>query len=287
MSHFDLLPDGVIALILTALMAVDAWTLVMSAPNLCRSWRAVCRDQISLELNTGWSASLNRFIPFSANQEEAVLMPMIMDRFRWVYKLSLKGPTPWGQLANIHYLKSLSLSGVLEVTDEVVEELVAMCTGLEHLGLRHCYRLKWVGALVKCKNLTSLDLAYSNRISVASIVRLAAGCSDLEHLDLTCCLLTDVAASALASGCKGLKYLSCSGWVEFTDAGVVALASGCAGLQHLDISRCRKITDTTIAALSRPVVCKTPETRPQSQYHRIDHRTACLWVRRTRTPLPH
>ena len=49
------LPDGVITIICEFLMVADPIMFVVSVPNICRSWREVCLNQVSLKLYSGWS----------------------------------------------------------------------------------------------------------------------------------------------------------------------------------------------------------------------------------------
>jgi hypothetical protein len=272
----SLLPDGVIAHICAFLMTLDPLTLIVTAPNFCHSWRAVCRDQVSLILNANWNiGACNRRFP----KTQEAYTPTIIKRFGWVKKLALDRPISWEHLAHVEHLTALALA-FRENADIAVASLAAVCHGLECVNLDGCCKHTYlavealvagcprlvcvnfgdscngpthlaVEALAACPGLKYANLTFTLNVTNSTIATLATGCKFLEHLNLTfCCRITDAAIGSLAAGCKGLKCLVLDECYNITDAALVLLAAGCKGLVQLDLSHCSKITDAAFGPLA-------------------------------------
>jgi hypothetical protein len=157
-------------------------TLIVTAPNFCHSWRAVCRDQVSLILNAGWNiGACNRRFPKS----QEAYPPTIIKRFGWVRKLALNRPIPWEQLAHVEHLTALALAFNRDIADTAVVALAAVCHGLKCVSVEGC-----------------------NRISDGAVEALVAGCPRLVCVSFGdyCNGFTHLAVEALAAGCPGLRY---------------------------------------------------------------------------------
>jgi hypothetical protein len=189
------LPDGVIAIICIILMDSDPLTLIYSAPNICHSWRAVCRDQVPLKLSAGWDRGPS-YSKFATNP--GAYLPVAFKRFRWVTSLALRGPVEWGQLLQ---LRHLDLSQCKMLTDSSVIALAAGCGRLERLNLNQCHQINQCHHLNQCHHRNQC-----HHITDTSVTALAIGCRRLERLDLTCCRnITDVSVIALAASCGRLE----------------------------------------------------------------------------------
>lgn len=289
-SPFAMVSDEIIAHILTILMSIDQLALVLSAPNVCRRWRSVCRDLVSLEIHAGGSTTETRTV--------TKFLPRIFKTFWWIKKLDLSQidsiyaywfsptmrgmhnstpPVDWRGLVNGPYLKQLSLENSVSTSDTEIRVLATKCPGLELLNLKNsritnassivlsakCIGLKHlnleccaltdyaiIALATGCGGLEHLNLGYCNRITDAAIITLAAGCKGLKHLDLTRCRITNNSIDALASSCIGLKHLTLSKCINITDSAIIALAASCKGLRFLDVSWCIKLTIYAMSSMA-------------------------------------
>jgi hypothetical protein len=245
---FDVLPDEVLARILEILMVSDPATLVISAPSVCRRWRAVCRDQISLDLfdqecDGVWVETPLKYPP--ARQ----YVPKVLQRFRWIRAITLKHPGELGLFANPRHLRHLRIR---ILSDQHIDTPLGAFEGLRVLCLAYTDITDkiLIEQVSRCKALQKLVLAYCFKLSDSGIAALADGCKHLQHLDLTSCYdLTDRATAALVVGCKGLKYLVLTHCCKISDASVKMLTTGCAGLESLSVAGC-SITDAAIQMLA-------------------------------------
>ena len=212
------LPDGVIALICKILMVLDPMTLIVSAPNICHSWRVVCSNQISLILKAGWAYKPSPGRAYTSYYPTRSAMSNVVKRFRWIKRIALPEVTRWQPLANGDYLEHLDLSWGHDVTDDTVEAVAADCRGL------------------KC-----INLGETPKITNTAIRALAAGCSGLKRLILKGCNISDESIKALAAGCRVLEHLDLNRCGEITDVSVEALSVGCSGLKHLNLKFCDNI----------------------------------------------
>mmetsp|Transcript_26875 Transcript_26875/g.37505 ORF Transcript_26875/g.37505 Transcript_26875/m.37505 type:complete len:208 (+) Transcript_26875:362-985(+) len=179
-------------------------------------------------------------------------------------------------LQGLQSIKSLSLSGVMHLSDNDVAGVVAKaghglriidlsrvkavgekslkaigntCTHLHTLRMYACEAfsasaLSHIGKV--CSQLQILDICGSKHVDDECIEKLARGCPRLERLNLQwCVLITDRSLAALAS-CRRLTSLSLHGIKNVTDSGMKALSEGCREMLVLDINGCIGIHNRTL-----------------------------------------
>lgn len=110
-------------------------------------------------------------------------------------------------------LKSLDLSELLAVTDEVIEGLGNICSSLEDVCFSHC-KLTDKGAkefCSKCKTLQSVNFSGCQDISDDSIIALSTNCTSLKKVQLSWCVkLTEKSLEALVTNCQNLTSVDMS-----------------------------------------------------------------------------
>lgn len=110
-------------------------------------------------------------------------------------------------------LKSLDLSELLAVTDEIIEELGNICSSLEDVCFSHC-KLTDDGIkdfCSKCKTLQSVNLSGCQDISDDSIITLSTNCASLKKVQLSWCVkLTEKSLDALVMNCHNLTSVDMS-----------------------------------------------------------------------------
>lgn len=110
-------------------------------------------------------------------------------------------------------LKSLDLSELRAVTDEIIEGLGDICPSLEDACFSHCKLTdKGVkGFCLKCKTLQTLNLNGCQDISDDSIVALSTKCTSLKRVQLSWCVkLTEKSLDALVTNCQNLTCVDMS-----------------------------------------------------------------------------
>jgi len=110
-------------------------------------------------------------------------------------------------------LKSLDLSELPAVTDEIIKGLADICQNIEDVCFSHC-KLTDEGVKVfcsKCKSLQSLNISGCQEISDDSIVTLSTECTSLKRVQLSWCVkLTETSLGALVTNCQNLTSVDMS-----------------------------------------------------------------------------
>ena len=110
-------------------------------------------------------------------------------------------------------LRSLDLSELLAVTNDVIEGLGNICQNLEDACFSHCKLTDEgvKGFCLKCKALQSLNLSGCQDISDDSIVTLSTECTSLQRVQLSWCVkLTEKSLDALVTNCQNLTCVDMS-----------------------------------------------------------------------------
>lgn len=110
-------------------------------------------------------------------------------------------------------LKTLDLSELHAVTDEIIEGLGDICPNLEDACFSHCKVTdKGVtGFCLKCKTLQSVTFSGCQEISDDSIIALSANCTSLRKVQLGWCVkLTEKSLDALVTNCPNLTSVDMS-----------------------------------------------------------------------------
>ena len=157
-------------------------------------------------------------------------------------------------------LKDLRLSGLQDISDDVLATLGKAAPHLEVLDLSYCRSLhnSALAAFVSCSekdkgametaSLTAREAGLDGRESRRYTRRVTA----LRHLSLSyCTLLTDIACSNLAHALPRLEFLELAGvgW-ELYDDGLLKLLSTTPLLRRLDLEDSPSITDAVLLALT-------------------------------------
>lgn len=110
-------------------------------------------------------------------------------------------------------LKSVDLSELLAVTDDIIGGLGDICQNLENACFSHC-KLTDEGVnrfCLKCKALQSLNLSGCQDISDDSIVTVSTECTSLKRVQLRWCVkLTEKSLDALVTNCQNLTCVDVS-----------------------------------------------------------------------------
>lgn len=110
-------------------------------------------------------------------------------------------------------LKSLDLSELPAVTDEIITGLADICQNIEDVCFSHC-KLTDEGVKVfcsKCRSLQSLNISGCQEISDDSIVTLSTECTSLKRVQLSWCVkLTETSLGALVTNCQNLTSVDMS-----------------------------------------------------------------------------
>lgn len=110
-------------------------------------------------------------------------------------------------------LRSLDLSELLAVTDEIIERLGDICQNLEDACFSHC-KLSDEGVkgfCSKCTTLQSLNLSGCQDISDDSIVALSTECTSLKRVHLSWCVkLTEKSLDSLVTNRQNLTCVDMS-----------------------------------------------------------------------------
>ncbi|KAL4070496.1 hypothetical protein J3A83DRAFT_4095043 [Scleroderma citrinum] len=157
-------------------------------------------------------------------------------------------------------LKGLRLSGLRDISDDVLATLGKAAPDLEVLDLSYCRSLhnSALAAFVSCTegdentaatvSLTAREAGLDVRDSRRHIRRVTA----LRHLSLShCILLTDIACSNLAHALPRLEFLELAGiGGELNDDGLLKLLKTTPLLRRLDLEDAPSITDAVLMALT-------------------------------------
>ena len=271
----DCLPHEVLAL---AFCYLDARTLLVVVPMVCKRWREVCAGSMPpLTLDVSWAAPCPpwewRDPGLSVALTDAGLAGMI-GRFgsvRFVRLCHCTQLTIDGILClaapSCLALTMLSLSGCTQVTDAWLYRLSRFCPGLTCLVLRNCGLVtdQGVGWVAKgCPHLTRLcfdesasvvgDRFYAGLLTEVAENR--AGPGQNRHTRSDDKLLSDwedAHGYAPYEGYPGRPLAPPHPQAtppRVTDAGLWDIATGCPNLKWLDVSQCEEVTDVGLEQLA-------------------------------------
>jgi len=249
-------PDEILRIILSLL---DAKTLMIVVPQVCKFWRSMCqelwgvhldfrwwrRKKVPLEVLVGWwvlPALQNVGVADSGDSgSEGV---GAQQEGHWVS----------GICALFPHTTSATMGYKQEVEDAHVLALADKCRGLTHANFANCVKLTDATVLelvAKCRGLTRVDFSDCRNLTDAVVLELVAKCRRLTHAFFGGCYnLTNSAMGGLADMCRGLTHANFSSCENLTDAAVVALADKCPGITHADFYCCYNLTDAAVLALA-------------------------------------
>jgi hypothetical protein len=203
----------------------------------------------------------------SANLFVTVLAAML-GRFRHAQhpRVRLADTVADSDLAEIVFacpdLTAIDLRGCCNVTDEGLAH-IANChphtidIGLGGVERIDTYRTGLVApkgiAQSRCffSQLTTLNLAYCENVSVAGICRMADSCHHLRSLTLEGCdHVTDSSLADIAASYPRLNSLDVSWCSHITDAGIIKVALGCRQLAELQLGFCWSVTDYSVVIVA-------------------------------------
>lgn len=150
------------------------------------------------------------------------------------------------------YLRELSLSKCIGVTDEELKGFLAYCRELNKLDLTCCRDLTDVALSTvarSCRYLSSLKIESCHLVTEKSLTMLGEGCHFLQELDLTDCSVNNTGLESL-SHCSELITLKLGFCPNVSDEGIIHIGAHCSNLQELDLYRCTGVGDTGIGAIS-------------------------------------
>lgn len=147
------------------------------------------------------------------------------------------------RLLNRHWRSSVD-SSVQHLGVTGVPQLLPLIdrkfTFLKSLTVRHLFASEDLRHVVRCKNLTTLDLHWLTTIQDESLKHLST-LTNLTNLNLERC--ERVSDAGLECVCRLTKLRSLSlGWTQVSDEGLKHL-SQLVGLKGLDLRHCRNLTD--------------------------------------------
>ena len=199
-SHFKRIPPEVLLKVLSLL---DGKTLMVSIPQVCKRWRALCQDIRNVHLDCSlWKGVVPVEVLAGFQQRSFVLS------------------------ANAGSCGGGSSSDAAADEDEEggggwksgLCELFPRTTSVKMNGENDVEDAHLMALADKCPGITHAHFGY-------------------------CANLTDVALLALADKCHGITHANFGDCVNLTDAAVAALADKCPGITHADFSFCRDLTD--------------------------------------------
>ncbi|KAH9309817.1 hypothetical protein KI387_037728, partial [Taxus chinensis] len=150
------------------------------------------------------------------------------------------------------YLRELSLSKCVGVTDEELKGLLTYCRELNKLDLTCCRDLTDVALSAvaqSCRYLTSLKIESCHLVTEKSLTILGEGCPFLQELDLTDCSVNNTGLESL-SRCSELITLKLGFCPNISDEGIIHIGAHCSNLQEIDLYRSTGVGDAGLAAIS-------------------------------------
>ena len=181
-------------------------------------------------------------------------MERLSDYVRDMMNLSLYGCGPTDNnlkvmVSRCHYLRSLNLSGCLEITNEACTIMSKSCQALEHLMLQNCHSVSDEGIsdlALRCTKLETLNLAHLHLLTDDSLTALGETCHQLRDINFSWLpIVTDRGMFTFATYCEAtsITKLDISACRKIGDDGIMGIAERMTNLTDLNLFYCNKITD--------------------------------------------
>ena len=227
-SPISLVSNEILYIILSLL---DAKTLMIVVPQVCKLWRSMCQELHGMHLDFRW---------WRGNVPAEVLSG-------WKQAPATVGGAHAGGGGG----GSSSSAGGRGVKTGLCE-LFPRTTSVTMKGCPHDVKDAHLMALAnKCPGITHADFHWCSNLTDAAVIALADKCPEITHAKFSCCWnLTDAAVVALADKCPGITHANFTDCWNLTDAAVIVLADKCPGITHAEFSGCENLTDATVRALA-------------------------------------
>ena len=259
-APIEWLQDGVLCIIFATL---DAKTLLVSIPQVCKLWRALCQDVENVHLDFRWWGGEDEYGNLVAR---GVPVEVLAGWGQTPFMLSSGGDGggsssgcveaagSWktGLCELFQRTISVTMDGQ-HVEDTHLLVLVEMCPGITHVNFSDSTNLTDAAVLAlanKCPGITKADFSWCEQLTDAAVIALADKCPARFG---GCCKLTDAALFAMINGCPQINYNSFPWGVDtdlVSDAAVVALADKCPGITNTNFRCCGKLKDAAVIALA-------------------------------------
>ena len=259
------------------LSQLDAKTMMVSVPQVCKRWRNMCRDlkgvrldfqwwdaTVPVEVLAGWrlqrplegSGGGGRAAPAGGEQQGNAWITGMCELFPRATAITM---LPGHGVEDAHVIALAKCRGLIEVdfascdklTDAALLALADTCCGLMRVYFSYCGNLTDAALLAladKCRGLTKVRFDECRNLTDAAVLALADKCSGLTRVDFgSCSDLTDAVVLQLADKCPGLKIVDFTYCWNLTDAAVLALAHKCRELTNANFSGCNNLTAATIS----------------------------------------
>ena len=254
MPTIEWLQDEVLCIVFSNL---DARTLMVSIPHVCKLWRALCQDIPGVHLDFGW---LGEGVPVEVLVGSQLRPLAGGDGSKQTNSSRGADAGGWksGLCELFPYTTSVTIGPTFgdcnHLTDAAMLALADKCRGITHADFSRCYDLMDAAVIVladKCRGITRVYFGDCGKLTDAALLALADKCPGITHADFSLCLnLTDVAVIALAGKCPSITYVNFSWCRNLTDAALLALAEKCPGITYADFGGCMNLTDVAVIALA-------------------------------------
>eukprot|EP01121_Diplochlamys_sp_Union-15-3_P007128 TRINITY_DN1789_c0_g1_i1.p1 TRINITY_DN1789_c0_g1~~TRINITY_DN1789_c0_g1_i1.p1 ORF type:complete len:488 (+),score=20.17 TRINITY_DN1789_c0_g1_i1:179-1642(+) len=142
-------------------------------------------------------------------------------------------------------LVHLLLSSCSSITDAAISHILAHCTKLVLLDVKHTNVEE--PSFIQTDTLKVIYFNGCNRLKASCVEHIAKNCKNLEEIHLSQTQVSDTSVFYLTN-LSALKTLNL-GRTDISDVGVAAISSKSHQLQYLDISWCTKITTLSLKNL--------------------------------------
>ena len=218
MSHIQRMPPEVLLKVLSQL---DAKTMVVAVPQVCRQWRALCHDIRNVHLDFSWYTFLYYTvkIPVEALAGWGQTTFVATTRTNTERKERMLRRRGGGGGGGRNTADGGWTTGICELFPRTTS--VTMSGGV-------VYDAHLMALADKCRGITYASFNNCENLTDAAVIALADKCPGITHADFSCCEnLTDAAVLALIDKCPGITHANFYGCSNLTDAAVVALAENC------------------------------------------------------------
>ncbi|XP_052774430.1 S-phase kinase-associated protein 2-like [Mya arenaria] len=249
-DHFSLLSDEMV-------LGVFSWLpkfVLAKCARVCKKWSRLVLDE-----------SLWKRLDLSARTLGPGVLGLVLNRGVMALRLAkteIEGPIFTGpsspmksaRLCKVQYL-DLSMAGT---SPEVLEEIFSICKELRKLSLENLQLNDKVCSLIgENRELTTLNMAMCQGISVNSLIPILSNCRQLESLHVG---WTNLHHHSVVYMClcapPSLTHLNISGCREnITDEEVLQLCKTCPYLRELDLSDSTALTNTSVTSIIENLPC--------------------------------